>query len=272
MSGLVIKIIAGATAEESSVSFTGENVNIIANSERASFGIGSDDDLKRAVEKHFGKWPTDAYLHGPTKAEWGEDLYKQYGWNQVQRVLRPVRAQILDIKSKPTILAVKNLKNESDRKSTFTTSISESVTDSVSTQWSSSSKIKFEQSIKYDVNFLGTGGGGETKFGFEQDWGKSETKSKSTTVSTATEVSFELKPRESAVVQLSASSGTMRVQITYQAYLTGHVVVNYYPKYKDHHFHSLSIQEVLGNKSNSVEVTEDIALNFYSNASAKVMN
>jgi len=269
MSGLVIIINAGATKEESSVSATGENVNIIADSERASFGIGSDDDLKRAVEKYFGKRPNDAFLHRPTP--WG-DLYKTYGWSQVQRVLRPVRAQILDITSKPTILASKTLKNESNHTATFITSISEQVTDSVSTQWSSSSKIKFEQSIKYDVNFLGTGGGGETKFGFEQDWGKSETKSKSTTVSTATEVSFELKPRESAVVQLSASSGTMRVQITYQAYLTGHVVVNYYPKYKDHHFHSLSIQEVLGNKSNSVEVTEDIALNFYSNASAKVMN
>src|SRR6218665_3277641 len=225
MSGLVITINAGATVEESSVSATGENVNIITDSERVSFGIGRDDDLKRAVEKYFGQWPNDAFLHSPTP--WG-DLYKTYGWSQVQRVLRPVRAQILDITSKPTILASKTLKNESNHTATFTKSISEQVTDSVSTQWSNSSKISYEQSIHYEVSFMGTGGGGEIKFGFEQDWSKSDTASrpKSTTVGTESGVSVELKPGESAVVELSASSEALRVRITYAAYLRGYTTVN----------------------------------------------
>ena len=268
MSGLAIKINAGATVEESSVSATGENVNIIANPERGSFGIGSDSDLKGAVEKDFGKWPTDAYLHSPTP--WG-DLYKSYGWEQVQRVLRPVRAQILDITSKPAILASKTLTNNSDFPTTFTTSISEQVTNTVSNTWSNSSKIKFEQSIKYEVGFLGTGGGGETKFGFEQDWGKSNTVSKSTTVGTETGVSVQLQPGESAVVELSASSGNMRIRITYEAYLRGLTAVNYNPPYQGHHFWGLPIAGVIGSAS-KVQIVEDIEVGYYSNTCVTVKN
>src|SRR6218665_612216 len=268
MSGLVIKINAGATKEESSVSATGENVNIIADSERASFGIGSDDDLKRAVEKYFGKRPNDAYLHSPTP--W-DDLYKTYGWEQVQRVLRPLKAEIVEITSRPTILASKTLKNESNHTATFITSISEQVTDTVSNAWSNSNKIKFEQSIKYEVGFLGTGGGGETKFGFEKDWGKTNTVSKSTTVGTDSGVSVELKPRESAIVELSASTGTMHVRITYEAYLRGLTAVNYNPKYKDHHFWGLDIGGVIGS-ANKVQIVEDIEVGYYSNTCVTVKN
>src|SRR6218665_3674678 len=104
MSGLVIKINAGATKEESSVSATGENVNIIADSERASFGIGSDEDLKRAVQKYFGKRPNDAFLHSPTP--W-DDLYKRYEWPEVCTGLMPKKAEILEVTSNPTIVATK---------------------------------------------------------------------------------------------------------------------------------------------------------------------
>ena len=269
MSGVVIKITAGATMEESSVSATGEQINIIANSERATFGIGSDSDLKRAVEKDFGRWPNDAYLHSPTP--WG-DLYKTYGWEQVTRVLRPVKAQILEITTKPTILATKTLTNKSDFETTFTTNISEKVTDSVSNTWSNSSKLSIEQMFKYEVGFLGTGGGGETKFGFEQQWGKSNTVTKETTVGTETGVSVTLKPGESALVELSASSGKMRVRITYEGYLKGLSAVNYNPTYKGHHFWALPIGGVVGSSNNKVQIVEDIEVGYYSNASATVKN
>lgn|SRR6218665_1059525 len=101
MSGIVITIKAGETFEQSSVTATGQLVDIITDSERASFGIGSDDDLKRSVENYFGQRPNDAFLHSPTP--W-DDLYKRYGWAEVQRVIEPKKAEILEVATKPTVV------------------------------------------------------------------------------------------------------------------------------------------------------------------------
>ena len=217
MSEIVINVKAGDTFEESSVSAIGQLVHVIYDSERSSFGIGSDDDLKRAVNSYFGKKPNDAYLKSPTP--WN-DLYKSYGWPQVQTVLEPKRAEILEVDTKPTILNTNTLTNESDFTATFTSKISKDVTDSVSNTWSNSSKVSFQQTVEYKFKFLGIGAGGETSFGFEQEWGRSQTVTKESTVGMETGVSVELKPGESAIVELSASSGTMRVRITYEARLT----------------------------------------------------
>src|SRR6218665_104082 len=84
-------------------------MDIIADSERASFGIGSNADLKRAVGKYFGKDPNYAYLKSPTPP-FG-DLYKKHGISQVQRVLKPIKAEILGIKTKPTIVSANTLTN-----------------------------------------------------------------------------------------------------------------------------------------------------------------
>lgn len=270
MSGIVISVRAGATYEKSSVTATGQLVHIITDKERSSFGIGGDDDLKRAVEKYFGKRPNDAFLHSPTP--W-EDLYKRYGWPQTQTVLEPKKAEILEITSEPKIVATQTLTNESNLTASYSSKISEQVTNSVSNTWSSSSQLSFSQMIKYEIGFLGIGGGGETKVGFEQTWGKSETVSKETTVGMETGVTVELKPGESATVELVASSGKMRVRITYEAYLTGDVAVNYYPKYNGHHFHALPIGEVVSSiGSQKLQITEDIEIGFYSNAKVTVRN
>lgn len=268
MSGIVITIKAGETFEQSSVTATGQLVDIITDSERASFGIGSDDDLKRSVENYFGQRPNDAFLHSPTP--WN-DLYKRYGWAEVQRVIEPKKAEILEVATKPTIVTTETLSNESNNTATFSTKISEQVSNSVTSQWSNSSSVAVGQSINYGISFFGAGVSGQTTFGFTQNWGKSESVTRQTTLGTETAVSVELKPKESAIVELSASSGMMHVQITYEAYLRGCTAINYNPTYKDHHFWCLGIGDALG-RSNKVQIIEDVYVGYYSNSTATVKN
>src|SRR6218665_1192269 len=269
MSGIVISITAGATVRESSVTATGQLVDIIADSERASFGIGSDADVKKAIGKYFGKEPYYAFLKSPTPP-FG-DLYKEQGWSQVQRVLKPIKAEILGIKTKPTIVSSNTLTNTSKKTATFTANISEQVTDSVSTEWSFSSRLYVEQTISYKLGFLGTEVGGETKFGLELGFGVSKTWTKEVSTGMDTGVSVELKPGESAIVELSASSGIMHARVTYEAYLIGETVAHYSPRYKDHENWRLPIGAILGG-SKKVQVVEDIEVGYYSKATARVRN
>src|SRR6218665_3455627 len=244
-------------------------MDIIADSERASFGIGGDADLKRAVGKYFGKDPNYAYLKSPTPP-FG-DLYKKNGISQVQRVLKPIKAEILGIKTKPTIVSANTLTNTSNKTATFTANISEQVTDSVSTEWSFSSRLYVEQMISYKLGFLGTEFGGETRFGLELGFGVSKTWTKEVSTGMETGVNVELKPGESAIVELSASRGTMLVRVTYEAYLIGNTIVHYNQKYKDHNTWRISIGAVLGG-SKKVQIVEDIEVGYYSKATARVRN
>ena len=267
MPGLVINIKAGNTIKESSISANGQLVHVIDDSERPSFGIGSDDDLKKVVESYFGKEPTDAYLKGPTP----QHLYKSYGWPQVQTVLVPKKAQILEVNTKPTVLKTDTITNTSEHTATFTSKLLYDVTDTVVNKWRDSCKVSFQQMIDYRIDLLGIGAGTGTSIDYQQKWGQSDKVTKKSTVGTRAGVSFGLKPGKSAIVELGASSGTMRVRIIYEASLIGKTALNYNPVYKGHHFWGLPIRRVLG-EPGKVQIVEDIDLGFHCNATVKVRN
>lgn len=94
-----IKIRTGETEADSSIQFTGENMEIISDKERKTFGI-EDQGLKKAVEALAGQRPHDVYVKSPTP--WN-DVYHRFNWDQVQRTLRPVRSRVLGIHTKPVI-------------------------------------------------------------------------------------------------------------------------------------------------------------------------
>ncbi len=266
--GLSVTIKAGETAATSSVQATGSVQHIITDTERESFNI-QDSSLKNAVKAYFGKKPNDAYLHSPTP--W-DDLYKRYGWSQVQVIMRPISSTVTGITSNPTIIATKNFTNSSSHKATFNAGISDQVTDTVESNWSQTNTISVSQSVSYEVGFLGSGGGGETSFSYSREWGEGGSKSTSVTVGSETGVSVDLDPGESIEAVLSASRGKMKVRIVYEAYLTGQTAINYNPRYKGHHFWALPINSVMssGGLSTTMQFTEDIELDFYSDASIEI--
>lgn len=257
--GFDIKIVASENKETSSVSVTGSEQHIITDDERATFGLS---DQQQAVSKYFGKQPNDAYLHSPTP--W-DDLYKRYGWPQVETVAVSTRAEVLEVTSQPVILQTKTFTNSSSVSATFNVGISESVNDTTTSSWNTGGKFTFTQTMKYQVGFLGTGGGGETSLQYEESWGEGETKSKSITLGQQSGVAVTLDPGQTVEVELTSSRGVMKVRVYYKAYLTGVTAVNYNPTYKGHHFWALDIGAVMsaGGISNSIQSTEDIDIGYF---------
>ncbi|MDY4389128.1 follicular epithelium yolk protein subunit [Pectobacterium aroidearum] len=264
--GINIKISAGNDPNACSVIATGSMQHVITDAERDSFGL-NDSALKKAVASYFGKAPNDAYLRSPTP--WG-DLYKTYGWQQVQTILVARDAQILSMTSHPTILKTTELRNNSTKPGTFSTSINDSVTNTTETNWNMTTTTEFSETISCEIGFEGLGSMGTSStwsLGFSVGVGGSQ--SQSISVGSDQGVTVDLDPGESVQVQLSASNGELKARIFYDVYLVGLTAVNYNPTYKDHHFWALDISSVMasGNIKNRQSITQDITVGYYSNSS-----
>jgi len=270
MAGITVQIIAGTSASTSSVSASGSVQHIITDKEVQTFGV-QDNNLKAAVAKYFGKSPNDAYLHSDTP--WG-DLYKTYGWPQVQTVLNVVSATVTGITSEPVIVAQQTFKNNSSVRATFNVGISDTVTDTTESNWSTSNTIDVTQTVEYGISFLGTGGGGSTSMSYSRTWGQGGSQSKSVAVGSSQGVTVELDPGESVQALLTASRGVMKVRIVYQANLIGSTAINYNPTYKDHHFWALDLPSVMQTSgiNNSLRFTEDIEIGFFTNSEVELKN
>ncbi len=264
-----ISVIAGQDKSKSSVSAKGTVQHIITEEEKNTFHL-SDKKLKEAVKVYFGKKPKDVFLHSPTP--W-KDLYKTYNWSPVQMVLTVQSAKILSVKSKSPISKTQIFKNNSKKKdATFNVGISESVNNTASSSWNTGGVLSIGQMFKYEVGFLGTGGGGETSISYSQSWGVGGDRSKSITIGSNSEVTVMLGPGEGVQAILTASRSVMKVQIEYIAYLIGTTAVNYYPKFKNHHFWSLDINRVMSKAKiqNLIKSTETIELGYYSDSNIDV--
>jgi hypothetical protein len=259
-----ISIRAGLTADTSSVSASGSVQHVITDTEVNSFGL-QDGNLKNAVGRYFGQNPNDAFLHSDTP--WN-DLYRTYGWPQVQTVLVVDSATIIGITSEPTIIAQQTFSNDSKVKGTFNVGISQQVANTSSSSWSQTNTITVGQKFTYKVEFLGTGGGGETSLSYAHSWGETTGESTTITVGTQSGVSVPLDPGQAVQAQLTASRGTMKVRIVYKAYVTGSTAINYNPTFKDHHFWGLDIGSVMGSAGiqNLMTFTEDIEIGFFTNS------
>ena len=268
MPGFNVSIIAGKDKASSSAHVQGSVQHVITDDERKTFGL-SDSALKKACDTYFGKQPDDVFLHSPTP--WG-DLYKLYNWEQTQTVLVATSAEILDITSEPVSLKTQIFQNDSTHEADFDVSISDSVSDSVTSSWNTGGTLSVGQMIKYEVGFLGTGGGGETSLSYSQSWGVGGTKTKTVTVGSRSSVKVSLKPNEGVVATLSASRGVMKVRIRFEAYLTGTTAVNYDHGYRGHHYWDFWTGAVMSTSDipNRVESTEDIEIGYYSNGKIEI--
>lgn len=246
-----------------SVSASGSVQHIITDAERNTFGI-TDGPLKNAVGKYFGQAPDDAFLHSDTP--WN-DLYRTYGWPQVQTILTVASATVTGITSEPSIVAQNVLRNDSKVSGTFSASASETVSNTTSNTWSSSDSIQVSQKFSYEVSFLGTGGKGETSMAYTHSWGESKTETLQVTVGSSQGVTVPLAPGQAVNAQITASRGVMKVRIVYNATLTGSVAINYGGKYKDHHFWGLPLAGIMAAAGLPMTktFTEDIEIGFYAN-------
>jgi len=266
--GINVNIIAGSTAEASSVRASGSIVEIITDTQAQLFGL-SDSGLKNAVKAFFGQAPNDAYLHSPTP--WG-DLYMTYGWPQVQSTLDVISAQVLTLKSNPVALGTRKYTNNGATVATFTADLTDTVNETTETSWSQTQGVEVGQTISYGVEFSGVNIGGETSISYSQEFGVGGSESKEVSISATSGVSFELVPGQSAEVDFNASRGVLEVELVYQLSLSGDVAVNYNPTYKGHHFWGLGVNQVLqgAGLSTTFQYKETIEIGYYSNGEITV--
>lgn len=261
--GIDISVVAGSDASSSSVQASGSVQHIITQQERDSFKL-NDNQLKNAVLVYFGKRPNDAYLSSPTP--WG-DLYKTYGWPQVQTVLVVDKAEIMGLTSQPVIVKTQEFVNNSSQKGTFNVAISEQLSNTATTSWNMGASLTVTEKITAGIDFIAKGSA-ELSMSLTTSFGVGGSNSKTVTVGSNSGVTVELDPGESIIASLSASRGSLRVRIWYRAYLVGSTAVNYNPPYKDHHFWSLPISGVMqaGGLKNEIMTVQDIEIGYYSNS------
>ncbi|KPJ20998.1 Spherulin-2A [Papilio machaon] len=113
---------------------------------------------------------------------------------------------------------------------------------------------------------------GTSGISFTSSWGESEERTESVTVQASSSVETELQPGQAATAVLSASKGSLEVEVLYLATLRGNVVVNFKSAYKGHHFFGPSIDSVMnsGDLDNEVIIKEIINIGFYTEANLKV--
>lgn len=235
-----VQINPGENQASSTVTVTGSDQHIITDNERSLFGI-TDGPLKDAIGRYFGKPPNDAFVESPTP--WN-DLYSTYGWQQVQTTVRPISSSILKWTSQPLIVATQKFLNNSTKAGDFNVSISEQQANTTESNWSVTKTVDVTQTINYGIQFLGSGGDGSTSLSYSHALGKGWSESQTTTLGSSQAVNVNLGPGQSVLAQLSASKGTIIVQVAYEATLSGSTAVNYYPTYQGHHFWSFDVNRV----------------------------
>ena len=240
---------------------------MITDNERQLFGI-TDAPLKNAVEKYFGKLPNDAYVRSPTP--WN-DLYKLYGWDQVTAVLTVNNATIVGVSSQSTIIDGNSFCNISPISATFNVPIQNSFTNTYEDSWITDG-ISFDQTISYEVGFMGTKGGRETKFGFSAQFGSGGSRSTEVMVGLASSFTVELGPNQAFEAVHTVTRSELKARITYTVSLTGLTVIHYNPGHQHEGFMALPIVDVMraGGLSNLRQITEDIDIVYYSNGKVEM--
>lgn len=215
--GIEVHVNAGHDLAESAVQAIGAITRVVTAADAEAFKV-NPTQLKAAFTKYH-TWATckAAYLKDPTGHP---QTYKSYNEPEVQMVLMPTGCRILDISKEPVIVKTAKFVNESGSKATFHVEISDQVTDSVTSSWSTGGQLTVEQAFQYGVTFLGTGGQGTTTVSYTQQWGVGGEHSKQVTVGSTTGVDVELEPGKGVIAELAATRGKMRVQVDYNAYLT----------------------------------------------------
>lgn len=256
-----IAILAGLDADTSQVSTIGRVTDLITDEERVLFGV-TDKALIALIGADRGKAPDEVHLRN-------HRFFDQYGWPKTHRVFEVKKAEVLSLDLKPVALVTNHYENRRGKSTvSHNASLSFGTSLSATTQWNVTSKIAIDQKIKYEVGFLGTGGGGETAISFETGYGQGASESRASTITSTNTVSFSIDPGQTVRAVLSASKGVLRVKITYVSYLEGDVYYDYFTPYEGHHRWAEPIAYVMqtGGLPNAIESSEIIEIGFYANA------
>ncbi|XP_063543347.1 spherulin-2A-like [Cydia strobilella] len=258
---LSINVDVATRESDVNVILLGEDDRVIDDDETREFRL-TDSPLKNACSRYYGPWPTDAYLHSPTP--WG-DLYQTYGWTQVHRKLKPVKASILGIHSEPAIIATRRFTNNATKTAQYKAELSQSVSNTISNSWNLQHTIHVGQEISAEFVIPIGKIGGKTTLSYDHQWGKSGGTSNTVTVAASSGVTIPVEPGDTVEAIMTASQGTMEIEVVYEASLHGDVALNYDGGWNGHYFWKYDVNAVMaaGGLLRTLQVTEILKVGFY---------
>ena len=282
--GYTISVSAGEDQKSSSVTLNDATGHPLSAGSTLSDRLLSEDDLRRFGingNPGIGDFLRDI---GQVDTVYG-CVQDCDGWSFTDHPERPpvkirltfLNAQIIEFHADNTALASEKFTNDSSLPATYTSNLSVSKTNSSTTSWSDSNSFTFSQSIKYQIGFLGTGGGGSTGLSYNHTWGEGGSETASTTIGTTSGVTVTLQPKQNITATLSATQGTMRVRITYLAALTDGAVTTFsydrpyhLPLALTQRFMPLEPLLSSAGRQTSVKVTQDIDVGYFSSGRIEI--
>lgn len=282
--GFTLAINAGDNRETSSVTLNDTAGHPLAPGSTLEAHTLSDDDLRKfgidgrsGLVKFFRQIGAGDVVNACASDcdDWSFTDHPEHPPTKMQLTFQ--KAEILDFHAENTALASENFDNVSSIPALFTSNLAVSKTNSSTTSWSESNSFTFNQSIKYQIGFLGTGAGGSTGFSYNHSWGEGGSETTSTTIGTTSGVSVTLQPKQHVTATLSATQGTMRVRVTYTAALTdGSAVIWNIPRpfptdgHLDQVFPKLEPALAANGRTTNVQVIQDLDIGYFSGGKIEI--
>jgi hypothetical protein len=256
-----ITIVAADRKEDSSAVSSGSSVDIISDMEMKTYQM-SNENLKVAVEKYFGKRPNDVFVKSPTP--WG-DLYATYGWQQVTRSFAPHSTRIIYHKSEEELILTNYFTNNSSQPVEYTVSLEKSVNNVLRSKWQKNGNLTIGEKLQYNIGIKYSSKNKYFQVSYTSRWGEN-VKKQATVMIGSKNVLIKLQPNQEVSAELYAVKGSITVRSDYRGVLAGLVAVNYSKPYQGHHFWGLPVNSVMtaGNLPKINRSSEIILLNYYS--------
>nr|WJJ70383.1 venom protein U-MPTX.8-15 [Megalopyge opercularis] len=250
---------------DAAINFYGQNIGIITDGERRVFGI-TDGPLKEACSKVQGGKPGYVWVRSPTPA----NLYEIHNWRQVLRVLTAYDARIVGIEQKPEMVATQTYKNRSDHPAKVSGMITQSVSNTIENKWIEMNQFSITATVSCKVKAAEIG----LSMGYERSWGKEDTNSTTTMLGQQTGFEVELPPGGNCTAVLSATKGSMKIDVGYRATLEGDCAVDFPNTWNGHHYwcYPIGLVQDVGNLKKHIDCRELITIGYYSDAHVTIEN
>ncbi|KFE69441.1 hypothetical protein [Hyalangium minutum] len=274
-----VDIQASKNFNQCTASATGLEIHTITGTEQQAFGLYGDG-LYQAIRAIMGARPDTVWLYDPTMggADHTSDksynyCYDKFGWSPVTTTLRAISAVPVGLSTSPVIVNHTQWDNKTDHVVNYSAGLSAQESETVSHSWTNSDKVSFGGKIAIKIGIKGFEGGGDATFNYEQSWSDTKTESKTITVGTNASAQSEVPAHTTETAYLFSTLGSALYRVTYQATLSGAVAYQYESWYNGHRYYAVDVNYVLATMGvpNTVTITEDISVGFYSDASIEVV-
>lgn len=235
------------------VNFTGADKKKISDKDVKTFNI-TDDNLKNGTKVELGEKPKDVFLKDPTA--YG-NLYRKFKWQEVRRIIKVKSVVIQDIINENVLLTVHGHINNTTRKLKIPIKLLENVENSLKSSWSKNGfpdeEIYYETRVDFFNLYHNV---------FENKWRSESLKLATLPFGLQSAGHINVKPGRTVTMKLRAKRTLLLLRITYTAYLTGSIIVNYPHLLGKYHFYAPSVSNIMkaANISNNIITTEVMEL------------